>query len=84
MPANSIKVEAIMHQLEPELWTLEITIPYETEVKLKEAPFFLEMEILQGKKQVINEGWAKYIIEIRDKVKAGLMEEFCLKLISRI
>lgn len=60
--------------------TMEIT-PVMEEI-FKGAPFFLEIEMLQGERQSLTDGRTKYVIEITDIDKAELLKEFFLKTIS--
>lgn len=66
--------------MEPAL--LEMTITKVMEAEFKGPPMFLELEMLQGEKKELPDGRIYYKIEIYDKDKAELMQEFCLKMIS--
>jgi hypothetical protein len=62
---------------------LEMTITPEIEQMFKGAPMFLEIEMLQAEKRRLPDGRTWYKLEIHDQVKADLMQEFCLKMISQ-
>lgn len=52
------------------------------EKMFKEAPYFLEIEMMQGNRKMLKDGRIKYKIEIADPDKSELMKEFVLKMIS--
>jgi hypothetical protein len=63
--------------------TLEMTVTPTMEQQMKDAPFFLEIEILQGEREDLKDGRIRYKIEIHDMDKAELVKEFILKVISK-
>lgn len=62
------------------LLTMEVTPT--VEMKLKEA-FNLEVEILQGDREIMPDGRNKITIKIYDATKCEMVKEFCLKMISQ-
>lgn len=59
-----------------------MTITPEMETMFKGDPFFLELEMLQGEKKILEDGMISYRITIADPDKAELVKEFALKCIS--
>lgn len=62
--------------------TLTMEITPEMEKQFKGEPFFLEIEMLQGDREELENGMIKYKCVINDHDKAELMKEFVLKCIS--
>jgi hypothetical protein len=71
-----------MNNIEINKVNLTMTITPDMEVIFKGDPFFLEIEMLQGEREVEPDGRIKYSITIKDNGKIELVKEFCLKLIS--
>ncbi len=63
--------------------TVEMEITPYIEDLLKKEPFFLEIEMLQGTREVLNDGRIKYEIKIVDHTKQDIIKEFVLKMISQ-
>lgn len=66
---------------EPAICTMELTPDMER--LFKGEPYFLEIEMLQGEREVLEDGRVKYIIEVHDPQKQEIIKEFCLKMISK-
>lgn len=64
------------------LATLEMTISPDIEELFKKAPFFLEIEMLQGERNSLPDGRIGIKIEIHDEDKIEMVKEFMLKAIS--
>lgn len=62
--------------------TLEMSIQPWLEERLKQFPYFLELEMLQGERKPMPYGFIYYKIEITDMYKIFIVREFVLKCIS--
>lgn len=64
----------------PTIVTMQITAYMER--LLKEYPFFLEIEMLQGKSKNLPDGRIEYSIKIYDKEKSEILKDFILMMFS--
>lgn len=62
---------------------VEMQIPQYMEKPFKEAPYFLELEMLRGERTEMPDGGIKYKINIQDIEKMVWLKDFFLKLFSR-
>jgi len=62
--------------------TLDMTISKDMEKMFMSHPFFLELEMMQGEKEILSDGRTRYKITITCPIKSDLMKQFCLKVVA--
>lgn len=71
----------ILEQAEGEPATVNMVLTPFMEGKMKEAPFFLEVEMLQGNREELPDGIVRYSITVADEGKVEILREFILRLV---